>query len=248
MESCRLLKEKKKLTSKIDSLTRKVNNLQTKLTAATNPSADLPPSQAGASNHPPPPPLPTFSRSTATPSMAPFAASGPSVQMRPKTPEARLPPPPVFKARTPESKRTTHKPPQDQPMASQPVTSAGKKRRAPDDFEDCEGIPPQGFTADSAPSNESEKTPRLRRAFFAARTGFTPSRGVFSHASEAPSSPTRRATTGAPPIIADVTNSPKSKKGWLGKMRGGTSHAPPPRSVSHRPAVFERAQNGYSRS
>lgn len=139
-------------------------------------------------------------------------------------------------------------------MASSSSSSSGKKRRAPDDFDDCEGLPPQVFTSDSVPSQGNDAfTPRVRRALNSVRTGFTPVRGsgLGGHPHSNQLSP-RRATTGAP-TIADVTNSPRSRKhsenpadkaskrsGWLGKMRGGQG----PRSANaiSRP-VFDRPQN-----
>ena len=134
----RLLKEKKKLTSKIDSLTRKVNTLQSRLAATTNSASDAPslvPSQPAVSHQlPPPPPPPTFTKSTITPLAVPSFMPGPS-HSRPKTPEPRLPPPPVFKARTPEAKRAPPKPLRDHPAVPQPSTSAGKKRLSPYYFE-----------------------------------------------------------------------------------------------------------------
>ncbi|KAL4246311.1 hypothetical protein ABKN59_008967 [Abortiporus biennis] len=292
-----LLKEKKKLNSKIDSLTRKVNTLQGKLAAATSSStpeasASRASQRASSSQHqspatstlmpaaqivPPVPSLPNAYLPSVSAGQIPSAhaytpttpnsrgryTSVPSSLPRPKTPEARVPPPPVFKARTPESKRPTPKlgPPQpqrhqhhDYPLMPSASSSAGKKRRAPDDFEDCDSVPPQVFTSDSLPSEEPVNTPRLRRALHSVRSGFTPVRHVAARVNPT-TSPVRRATTGAPssmpapPIIHDVTNSPRGgssgetksnkRSGWLGKIRGGAA----PRSVSSRPVVFERAQN-----
>ncbi|THH31942.1 hypothetical protein EUX98_g2243 [Antrodiella citrinella] len=270
-----LLKEKKKLTAKVDSLTKKITALQAKMSASSTPTNGTPlQSQRPTTITPPAIPLmaPVASSSHAPPTFhtpstpnSRRLASGSSLS-RPKTPEARVPPPPVFKARTPESKRASARP---QPQRQQPpppppqiiTTSASsslnKKRRAPDDFEDCESLLPQGFTVDSLPSPDMENmqstTPRVRRALQAVRSGFTP---VRAHSAQQPTptvltSPARRATTGAS-LIADVTNSPRgasmgaeakaSKRGWLGKIRGGPANAP--RSVSSRPAVFDRQTGG----
>ncbi|CAL1694495.1 unnamed protein product [Somion occarium] len=258
-----LIKEKKKLNNKIDSLGRKVANLQAKLAAATeiNPLAPVPAknqpqaltstSRAPAIVAPQAYPTPSSSRSR--------TLSGPSVLARPKTPEHRVPPPPVFRARTPESKRlpsippSSNSPPPSMPMSSSSssMMSAGKKRRAPDDFEDGEGLPPQVFTSDSVPSQDPDAfTPRIRRALHSVRTGFTPIRNSATRPHPNQLSP-RRATTGAP-IIADVTNSPRGHKhgdpadkamkrgGWLGKMRGG--QAPRSATMLSQP-VFERPQS-----
>ncbi|KAH9837236.1 uncharacterized protein C8Q71DRAFT_822313 [Rhodofomes roseus] len=268
-----VLKEKKKLTSKIESLTRKLHALQSKVAAGeagtSTPKAGV---QAGPSvpalrtarpststvNLPvvprlervaqPQPPLPTPTYTPTTPNPRSRIASGPSALPRPKTPESRTSQPTVFRARTPEARRTpSHAPPMPpipaMPMASssmETTSTAGKKRRAPDDFDDCESLPPQGFTADCLPVNQPT-TPRARRALQAVRTGFTPVRHQVAQLS-----PRRATTASLPPVIADVTNSPRgkasaqeataAKRGWLGKIRNGSGQA---RAVSSRP-MFDR--------
>ncbi|GBE77563.1 hypothetical protein SCP_0104410 [Sparassis crispa] len=234
-----MLKEKKKLTNKVESLTRKVQSLQTKLASSTNPvgesstpTAPAPgptsavPLQRTASKHAPPhPPAPTVPAYTASaPRSLSRVVSEPPAQPRSKTPDRRTSQAPAFRPRTPETRRM---PLQPEPEASS--STAGKKRRAPDDFEDCESAPRQGFTVDSLPSTEIT-TPRMRRTV-PMRTGFTPVRSR-SNSDRASASPTRRVTTGAPAssalTIADVTNSPRgaradpekaAKRGWLGKIR-----------------------------
>jgi len=260
--------------SKVDNLTKKINALQSKLSATPTPTARIPLQvQYPTSVTPPVPPAAPVASSSRTPTLhipstpnSRRLASGSSLS-RPKTPEARVPPPPVFKARTPESKRAPPKPqlqrqqpppPPPQIITSSSSSSLSKKRRAPDDFEDGESLPPQGFTVESVPSpdadNTQSTTPRVRRAFQAVRSGFTPSR---SHAVQQQpthtvlTSPARRATTGTG-LILDVTNSPRgasleadakaNKRGWLGKIRGGPANAP--RSVSSRPVVFDRQTSG----
>ncbi|CDO73022.1 hypothetical protein BN946_scf185007.g76 [Trametes cinnabarina] len=308
-----MLKEKKKLTNKIDSLTRKVQNLQVKLTAASEqaaatpvatavPSASVsgpplrqapvftpspvlapapvlsgslasssssrptsrprvvtaPASHSPASSHNQAPPMPTFRPKT--PESRLRMASGPSSISRAKTPESRIPPMPVFKARTPERYRTSTAPAQVQMQSQMPESMSsssvvGVKRRAPDDFDDCDSLPPQPFTADSAPGlplPAQPTTPRLRKALQSMRSGFTPVRNHLSRAGS--SSPTRRATTGSsagaqvPPTISDVTNSPRTsshpenpkaaaaKKGWLGKLKSGPSQQPRPPLASRPPS------------
>ncbi|KAH8099775.1 hypothetical protein BXZ70DRAFT_217302 [Cristinia sonorae] len=273
-----VLKEKKKLISKVENLTKKVNALQAKLSAAPS-STDTTPAQAPRLSGPRTispqvpviPPAASSSRTPPAPSTpnSRRAASGSSLS-RPKTPETRVPPPPVFKARTPESKRVPQSiqqhyqsPPPLIITSSSSSSSLGKKRRAPDDFEDCESLPPQGFTVESVPSPETENmqtTPRVRRALQAVRTGFTP---VRSHPAQAThtvlASPARRATTGPSQLIADVTNSPRGasmaaavadakagKRSWLGKIRGGPGIAAG-RSVSSRaPSAYDRQPSGGS--
>ncbi|KAH9936969.1 uncharacterized protein B0H18DRAFT_968553 [Fomitopsis serialis] len=270
-----MLKEKKKLTSRIETLTRKLHALQSKVAAgeadASTPKAEAGPSSAPAlraarsssSMAPQPvvprlervphsqPPLPTPTYTPTTPNSRSRIASGPSALPRPKTPEVRTSQPTVFRARTPEARRTPSQAPSLPPIPAMPIafssssmattSTAGKKRRAPDDFDDCESLPPQGFTADCLPVNQPA-TPRARRALQAVRTGFTP---VRSHVMQL--SPRRATTAALPPAIADVTNSPRgkaaaqeataAKRGWLGKIRNGSGQA---RAVSSRPAYDRR--------
>ena len=191
--------------------------------------------------------------------------TGPAAVLRPRTPEGGRP---VFRPRSPEAR----KPPPQQPLPPLPdvkmahmdlveplqpsllqpsSSSIGKKRRAPDDFEDHESVPVQYFSVDSIPvgGQANGRTPRSRRL---QTTGFTPMRGGSSRAAEAhPTSP-RRATTGpqlTAPLIADVTNSPRSKgnvlkKGWL-KMKPGSSQASA-RATSSRAGTGNRTQNQIS--
>ncbi|KAJ7103250.1 hypothetical protein B0H15DRAFT_767432, partial [Mycena belliarum] len=229
-----MLKNNKKLTAKVEALTRKVQNLQTKLAAAKasipapsvsppveareykpSPSAPVIPPTRQRSNTlsaiPPVPPLPSHVPSSPVRALSNRIASGSSLP-RPKTPERRAPPP-VFKAQTPERRSVPIC-----PSPSAPVL--GQKRRAPDDFEDV-NVPAQGFTADSLPDENG--TPRVRRVLSSLHSGFTPVRNVRA----AISSPNRaQPALRSSPYIADVTNSPrlgdtaKSKRSWLGKIRG----------------------------
>ncbi|KZT72868.1 hypothetical protein DAEQUDRAFT_550302 [Daedalea quercina L-15889] len=268
-----MLKEEKKLTSKIDSLTRKLHALQNKL-AASEASTPAPTAEAGpsapalrsAKSSPAmatqpvvmkfarvSQPQPSLSTPTYTPNSRSRITSGPSALLRPKTPESRTSQSTVFRARTPEARRTPSQVSSVPPIPAMPIASfpssssmattstAGKKRRAPDDFDDCESLPPQGFTADCLPVSETA-TPRARRALQAVRTGFTP---VRSHVAQL--SPRRATTASVPPVIADVTNSPRgkgasheavaAKRGWLGKIRNGSGQA---RAVSSRPILDRR--------
>lgn len=255
----RMLKENKKLASRVESLSRKVQNLQAKLTAAkasasstesslpdkkslstaTIPVGEAPRVVSAASSVPPAPPVPPITPHSSSPIVkAPShrIASGPSSVSWPKTPERKiqaLPPvlPPVFKARTPEKRVTS-----PDPMAS--ATTIGKKRPAPEDFEHCESVPPQGFTVDSLPSHGPEtEAPRVRRVLSNLQSGFTPVRHNARPIVPLPS-PKRLTVnpTRSLPLIADVTNSPRadshmttghtaksSKRSWLGKIRGAST-------------------------
>ncbi|RDB28366.1 hypothetical protein Hypma_015870 [Hypsizygus marmoreus] len=243
-----MLKENKKLATKVESLTRKVQNLQTKLVAAKAsipktsdvPSVSAPPvepvpgpssqpimrSRANTLNNVPSvPPLPMHAPSPAHRTPVQRVVSVPSSLPRPKTPERRaVQPPPVFKARTPERRAVSSTPMESMASAS----TIGKKRRAPEDFEACESLAPQGFTADSLPSHElvENTTPRIRRVLSGLQSGFTPVRNHAARPTATMPSP-KRLMTGrpgrSPPTIADVTNSPRGSstkaKGWLGKLR-----------------------------
>ncbi|KAG6842464.1 hypothetical protein C0991_007594 [Blastosporella zonata] len=280
-----MLKENKKLTTKVEALTRKMQNLQTKLTAAkasmpmlletlqadtvsqssvqTSSSdsriadrprsvttTNIPSSSSSSSIVPPVPSLPAFLVSAPPESyaMSPAsrpplhrAVSGPSSLARPKTPERPATHPPVFKVQTPE-RRTASSPP---PEAS---FSIGKKRRAPDDFE--ESLPPQAFTVDSLPSQEhinTTTTPRARRMLSGLQSGFTPVRNNTRPTVTMPS-PKRLMTTRSgvrsSPVIADVTNSPrgqasKTKRSWLGKIRGASSSQATSRSTDSKAGAKE---------
>lgn len=257
-----MLKDKKKLTTKVDSLTRKVATLQAKLAAAkevprdTNPRMVVsPPAQSSSSNYVSPlaastifPSPPTYTHDRVgqrSQAISNRVVSGPASLARPKTPERRPAPPAVFKARTPERRA----PPVSVPAVVAditPVSSVGKKRARPDDF-DAGTVPVQALYAEE-PERENT-TPRLRRALQSvqAHTGFTPARHSAPRNAQGTSSPARRATLGAAGM-SDVTNSPRamgsqttksSKRSWLGKIRGGSSQTSSRTPVS-RASVFER--------
>jgi myosin protein heavy chain len=248
-----MLKENKKLASKVESLNRKVQNLQSKLAAAKASALRAEPSMpngmalpteatlapralSATSSVPSVPPVPTHSPPPIIRAPSHRIASGPSSLSRPKTPERRVPVPPVFKARTPERRVASAAPPD----AMLSATTIGKKRPAPDDFEHCEGIPPQGFTIESLPSHGLEnEIPRLRRVLSNIQSGFTPVRHSARPTIPLPS-PKRPIVDSArsSPLIADVTNSPRavsqmmtgqsgkpSKRSWLGKIRGVSTQA-----------------------
>ncbi|KAJ7751199.1 hypothetical protein DFH07DRAFT_529180 [Mycena maculata] len=223
-----MLKNNKKLTTKVESLTRKVQNLQAKLAAAKATSPNVPTVQAPEFRASPSlsalPPMRQRSNTLAAippvPSLPPFVPPSPmrnrvasgSALPRPKTPERRAIPQ-VFKAQTPE-RRVVPVP----PSPSAPVL--GQKRRAPDDFEDI-NVPTQGFTAESLPDENG--TPRVRRVLNSIHSGFTPVR----QSARAVPSPKRAVPARSSPYMSDVTNSPragdsaKSKpRSWLGKIRG----------------------------
>lgn len=260
--SIRMLKENKKLASKVESLTRKVQTLQTKLVAA---KASIPAPVENPTNITPQPSIQPSSLSktiddrprsvtltnTSIPSVsaasvpvvsaslssAPSCAlrapshravSGPSALSRPRTPDEKSMqnPPAVFKVKTPERISS--------PPTESASSSTGKKRRAPDDFEACESLPPQGFTTECVPSTELSEhttTPHRRRMLSGLQSGFTPVRNRSRPVVSMPS-PKRLMTMKSgerpSPVITDVTNSPrgqssKTKRSWLGKIRGAQS-------------------------
>ncbi|KAF8910137.1 hypothetical protein CPB84DRAFT_1937624 [Gymnopilus junonius] len=273
-----MLKEKKKLTVKVESLNRKVQNLQAKLAAAKATSTATAPSEP-LSHSPqaqaPPPPSALLTTQSQTPQAAsiPFTrprsatvtavppsrrspsdtpqevkrkssasvrvVSGPSSLPRPKTPERSRAVMPVFKNQTPERRLTEARTPDRRMTESGPLPSAvviGKKRAAPDDFEACENIPVQAFTADG--EDVENKTPRVRRMLNSLQSGFTPVRSQNTRPTVPMPSPRRSVahTRTSPHYISDLTNSPyqnvppmpvptsstkpSNKRSWLGKIRG----------------------------
>ncbi|KAF8204088.1 hypothetical protein BJ912DRAFT_896040 [Pholiota molesta] len=288
-----MLKEKKKLTTKVESLNRKVQNLQAKLAAAkasapvptsiTSPSAPIPAPAPPMPTMVPQPPKATspslvlaaqtpqnsnaplnFSRPrSATASSAPQAiasssvtppslkrktsermVSGPSSVLRPKTPERNRTITPVFKARTPEQRHV---------MEVDSMESAvviGKKRSAPDDFEICENVPAQAFTADG--EDVENKTPRVRRVLNSLQSGFTPLRNQNARPTAPMPSPRRTLPPRTSPFISDMTNTPnafptmptsttkQSKRSWLGKIRGSSHSTERP---SNTRGLFDRGES-----
>ncbi|KAF9531931.1 hypothetical protein CPB83DRAFT_785717 [Crepidotus variabilis] len=249
-----MLKEKKKLSTKVESLNRKVQNLQAKLnaakataapipsapvTASIVPAADTPPSTASSSRPraatisiasrssvPPSPVEPPPSLSRRPPSRAVSSSSSLS---RPKTPERSRAPAPVFKARTPEQLP----PPPREPLPTEVII--GRKRSAPDDFEGGENIPTQAFLPDG--KDAESRTPRVRRVLSSLQSGFTPNRNQNRPTIPMPS-PRRPSPPASNNHISEKTNSPfslppmpnssakpSSKRSWLGKIRG-SSQAP----------------------
>ena len=258
---CRMLKEKKKLMTKVESLTRKVQNLQAKLAAAKTSSATQPPESQPTlpASLPLTSPIPQSTsvpissrpRSATVPSAPPLyppptpststtplnrVVSGPSFLPRPKTPERRTVTP-VFKARTPERQIQPEMPP------IPPAPVIGKKRAAPDDFGAYGNLPAQAFTADG--EDIENKTPRERKEPNSLQSGFTPVRNQSSRPI-APS-PKRGVPSRTSPFISDLTNSPQhlaqmnpssakpSKRGWLGKIRDNSHATDRPQAPGMRP-------------
>ncbi|KAF9270714.1 hypothetical protein L218DRAFT_889408 [Marasmius fiardii PR-910] len=249
-----MLKENKKLTTKVESLTRKVQNLQTKLSAvkASAASSTEKPEKRDNSNSPIPTaaqsplvPLPrsrsntTLSGTVVSPP-APEAAETISVQnrgrtrsvtsiLRPRSPDKSVFSLPVFKGSTSPKRRTTE-------IDNPPVTSS-RKRSAPEDFETCDNIPVQVFTPDSLPESSETKdssTPRVRRVLSNIQSGFTPVRSRTTTGAVppppavfAPRDPAPRAVSVAAPSVSSTpmdSRAPKRGTGWLGKIRGASSH------------------------
>ncbi|KAG2155503.1 hypothetical protein DEU56DRAFT_724162 [Suillus clintonianus] len=230
------LKANKKLSTKVEVLTRKVQNLQSKL-ASVKESAQTPPAPlaAPAMQTTPPPIVPPVHR------VVPVFTDTAQILGRDRTMSNT---PAVFRSQTPERKPVQPGMTQTEISEGEVPTSAGKKRRAPD-HDERETVPPEGrYTSDS--DVQAATTPRLRKTF---RSGFTPVRS--SRITLNQPSPGRRATT----TISDVTNSPRSTSDpqasrnsskrtstWLGKIRGGVpqSNNPGGRVVSSRVNVFEK--------
>jgi hypothetical protein len=245
-----MLKENKKLTTKVESLTRKVQNLQTKLVAAkaSNAVQPLPESQptvpalpmsltsltqqstrprsATVSSAPPiyPPLVETPSTSTAR-NTSNRLVSAPSFLPRPKTPERR----PI----TPEKQI------QLEAVPIPPVPVIGKKQAAPDDFEAYENLLAHAVTADD--EDIESRTPGVRRVLSSLQSGLTPTVAM--------PSPGRGAPSRMSPLISDLTNRPErphlapsakpSKRAWLGKIRGNSQATDRPLGMR---SLFDRGE------
>ncbi|KAG7099719.1 hypothetical protein E1B28_001537 [Marasmius oreades] len=251
-----MLKENKKLMTKVESLTRKVQNLQTKLAAAKASAASPPekPEKRDSGNSPittavrsPPVPIP-HSRSFTTLSGTVVSPPGPeSVEgtntqnrgrtlsvasiLRPRSPDKNVFSIPVFRGSSSPKRRSTEV---DNPP---PPVTGSRKRSAPEDFETSDNIPAQVFTADSLPESRETKetsTPRVRRVLSNIQSGFTPVRHrTTTDAAPPPSTvfaakdPAPRAISIAVPSVSSTpvdSRAPKRGTGWLGKIRGASSH------------------------
>ena len=149
--------------------------------------------------------------------------SGPSTFVVHKTPESR-PMPSVFHAKTPEPVKSPTSGLPDPALVS---VVAGKKRAAPDDGDEPARV--QGFTSEGVLATErsTATTPRRRKS---PRTGFTPVRNTTARPlTTVVPGPAAQVASVVPPVISDVTNSPrgqpqpqtdgKAKRGWLGAHR-----------------------------
>jgi hypothetical protein len=174
--------------------------------------------------------------------------SGPSSFQRSKTPERKQVMPDVN--RTPERRKSRATPDPERPpvLSNLPNNrtperrnsraspdssqSIGKKRKAPDDFETGEGVPPRAFTADCLPGDDLG-TPRLRRVLQSV-SGFTPVRtrlplspkkevGVKNEFNIVPKHNIADVTNNPRPSSADSLSEKPMKRSWLGKIKGQAS-------------------------
>ncbi|KAL4069846.1 hypothetical protein V8B97DRAFT_1887601 [Scleroderma yunnanense] len=209
------LKANKRLSAKVESLTRKVQTLQTKLASTkSQPSQKASPQALSSVPAPQVVVMPSPSHLCASPALA--MAVAPISTGLPYERSSVFP-----SLATPERRSET---------AEVPPVSAGMKRRAPDDDE-RDAVPPEGhYPVDHHFRNT---TPRMRRTLHAKQIGFTPVRNAQVKGASCQVSPSRRATTAvvSSHTITDVTNSPRTsshsevqagkKKSWLGKVRSG---------------------------
>lgn len=152
-----LNKEKKAYQAKINSLSRKVEKLQAKLEAATT-ATPKPPSTVIASAVVATPHVTSSSSSATLVSSSSHSITDLASKPSPDSPKSRSL---ITRSKSPE-------------ISMETASTIGKKRRVPEDFEDCNSVPPQAFTADSKPSqSEAAGTPRARH--IGPRSGFTPS-------------------------------------------------------------------------
>ncbi|KAI5118053.1 hypothetical protein M0805_005900 [Coniferiporia weirii] len=246
-----LLKEKKKLSSKVESLTKKNNNLQNKLAAASTvqSKAPSPPFQEHSRQIFPSEPVPSAFVMSSTSAASPVVLNPSSAKSLVGLSSRSTPP----HTKTPESSRrvsaTMRARNVTPPMDQIPTTSyIGKKRPLPDDadsvrapvearFADSDQ-PVAGSSTSPMPSSysilnmpsmpftsEITSTPRHRRPLQALRTGFTPVRG---HGTLRPTlsqpSPIRKSTASSGgAVIADVTNSPPKAKRVFTAEPGSTA-------------------------
>ncbi|KAJ3789266.1 hypothetical protein GGU10DRAFT_406358, partial [Lentinula aff. detonsa] len=200
-----LMKENKNLKTKVESLTRKVNNLQTKLAAAkatlpvpTTVQQHIPSSSStisastSSSSSSPPNSVPTSASTSRPRSNTMVGTTGsfvPPDNVSPPTVPGKLNrvvsvPSALPRPKTPERRTVlgpvfkAMSPKKDKPKP-EPSSAQSKKRRAPDDFEGYE-IPPQAFTAESLPGDgehvSEHTTPKVRRVLSSIQSGFTPTR------------------------------------------------------------------------
>jgi len=228
-----MLKEKKKLTTKIESLNRKVQNLQAKLAAAKASGTVMAPPMPETRTTPPLVSAPIAPVAQASSSISAFSrprsatvASAPTalqsytdMQMAPasiprKAPSNRVVsgPSSLPRPKTPDRPKTitpvfkARTPERRHYVDVDPMPSAvviGKKRSAPDDFEACENIPVQAFSPDA--EGVENRTPRVRRVLNSLQSGFTP---VRNSRPTVPMPSPRRAPPRTSPFISDMTNSP----------------------------------------
>ena len=233
--SIRLLKEKKKLTSKVESLTKKNNALQKKLSTPPTEGPIEPSAPETSSKRRSTTSNVTRATTTITPVAVPaempvFSSS------KAKTPEIEQVPhfenPRETRRVSGPKRRRESTPPREEILAS---TSIGKKRPLPEDSDSgCAPVEarfPDAFRASSRnsppfPSSSSSSqmplvaefssTPRTRR--MATRSGFTPVRGqstalrpTLSQPSPIKRSRAAQALQSAT-VISDVTNSPPRSK------------------------------------
>ncbi|KAH9486241.1 hypothetical protein JR316_0000305 [Psilocybe cubensis] len=226
-----MLKEKKKLSAKVETLNRKVQNLQAKLAAAKASVSAPPELHIGTT-----PPISSRASTSAaeTPQHAPAVISRPRSATVTATPSSsvRTPQEVASESRRKSLTRNTSGPSSlprpktpERSRAIAPVFKArtperriapeaddlhsevviGKKRAAPDDFEACENMPAQAFTPDG--EDVENKTPRVRRVLNSLQSGFTPVR--HQRPTVPMPSPRRAAPARTPPtFIADLTNTP----------------------------------------
>ena len=232
-----MLKDNKKLTTKVESLTRKVQNLQTKLAAAKASAAS--PSEKSEKNNASSPPLdsvqspptmpapislPRSNTSSSVTVVSPTIqqpADVPSAQtgrgrthsvasiLRPKTPEKSVFSLPVFKGSSSPKRRSV------EVLNAAPTTS--RKRSAPEDFDTSDRVPVQVFNTDSEPEHTREPesrettTPRVRRVLSNIQSGFTPVRNRTTTAPPAPVVPAPKEPAPRAVSMAAVPPPPESR-------------------------------------
>ncbi|KAI6136393.1 hypothetical protein F5141DRAFT_1074278 [Pisolithus sp. B1] len=207
------LKANKKLTVKVESLTRRVQALQTKLASTKSQNPRIVSPQAS-----PTVPIPQQASEMSLPQHV-HATPKMTMTLTSKTMSASDHRAMFAPTTAPET------------VGNVPTIAAGMKRRAPDDDE-RDGVPPEGHYSVDVPMRNTS-TPRSRRTLHTKQTGLTPIRSTRARGGQL--SPARHATTAVTPphTITDVTNSPRTsshneshagkKRSWLGRVRSGSA-------------------------
>lgn len=223
------------MIKKNTSLQSKLNSVVAPVVVPTPPSLSrqrAAPSVIEIPTVPSIPPIPEQAAPAPTPAVPRKSFTALPTPSKSRDVEDRRIAPSVFSLKAPELVDTPTMQRGQLPTSS----SIGKKRTVPDEFD--VHVPPTAFIAHADSENTPESAaPRARKPLDAIRSGFTPvrgSKGANLRPTLSQPSPLRRSAAYAlQSIITDTQNSPpkrmpgtqsKPGRGWLGKLRGGTTN------------------------